>query len=269
MEPCVFCGTTNSALTREHVIPKWARKALAIQGGVTIHALDDPTAEKVLVGRLSDLNIVLNDRLCATCNNVWLSGLERKVRPLLEPMAVSAKPTMIDPAAQQLLAFWAVKTCLLLELAFRQRYPDRRLAEGYQATPQELAWLRARDEPPPCSMVWLGCWDCQKEMPVNYEPAGAELPTTDGVPVTGHFTTYTLGYVAFQVFTVDFIAAEQHGAPSWNSNPPEPLRKALPRIWPRRSDTLPVAWPPPAFRNDDWRRLVTWDGVLNPNDTQR
>jgi hypothetical protein len=227
MEPCVFCGTTNGPLTREHVIPKWARKAFAVQGGVTIRAVDDSRPEKALVGRLSDLNIVLNDRLCATCNNVWLSGLERKVRPILKPMAVSATPTMINPATQELLAFWAVKTCFLLEFAFRQRYPGRRPVEGYLATQQELAWLRVRNEPPPCSMVWLGCWDCQREMPVNYEPAGAELPTADGAPVTGHFTTYTLGFVAFQVFTVDFIAAEQHGASNWNSNPPAPLRTAL------------------------------------------
>jgi len=104
---------------------------------------------------------------------------------------------------------------------------------------------------------------------VNYEPAGADLPTADSDLVTCHFTTYTLGYVAFQVFTVDFIAAEQRAARSWNPNPPEPLRKALPRIWPPQSDTLPVTWPPPAFRNDEWRRLVTWNGVLRPGDTPR
>lgn len=52
---------------------------------------------------------------------------------------MSVTPTAIEPAAQQLLAFWAVTTCFLLELAFRQRYPGRRLVEGYQATTQELA----------------------------------------------------------------------------------------------------------------------------------
>lgn len=157
----------------------------------------------------------------------------------------------------------AAGTCL------RQRYPGSRLAEGHQATPLELAWLRKRNEPPPRSMVWLGCWDCQQTTPVRYAPSGAELPTADGVAVTGHFTTYTHGFVAFQVFTVDFIAAEQHQARSWNPNPPQPLTKALPRIWPRRPVTQLVVCPPPAFREDDWRRLVTWNGVLRPNDTRR
>lgn len=253
-------------MTREHVIPRWARKAFAIQGGVTIHAHNDPTAGREQVGRLRDLNIVLDDAICATCNNIWLSGIETSVQPILKPMAVSAEPTMLDPAKQDLLALWAVKTCLLLELAFRQRYPNRRHIEGYKASAQELAWLWARNEPPPRSMVWLGCWDCQQETPVHYEPSGAQLPTADGVPVVGHFTTYTLGYVVFQVFTVDFIAAEQHGASIWNSNPPERLRKALPRVWPRVPTGQPVAWPPPAFREGDWRGLVTWDGVLRPDD---
>jgi hypothetical protein len=248
------------------VIPKWARKALAIEGGVTVHAQDDPSTEKVQVGRMQHLNIVLKGCLCATCNNGWLAGIEKEVQPLLEPMVVTAAPTVIDPAAQEILAFWAVKTCLLLELAFRQqRYSGRRLAEGYEATPQELAWLWARNEPPPRSMVWLGCWDCQQTKPVAYEPSGAALRTDDGVPVTGHMTTYTLGFVAFQVFTVDFIAAEQHRADSWNLNPPVSLRQALPRIWPCQPTAEPVAWPPPMFRADDWQSLVTWNGVLRPD----
>jgi hypothetical protein len=241
---------------------------LAIQGGVTIHAHDDPSAEKVQVGRLPDLNIVLEDRICAPCNNGWLAGIEKQVRPLLKPMAVSAERTMLDSAAQQLLALWAIKTCLLLELAFRQKYPSRRLTEGYKATPQELAWLWKRNEPPPRSMVWLGCWDCQQVTPLNYEPARADLKAADDVPVTGHFTTYTLGFVAFQVFTLDFISAEQHGAPSWNRNPPKSLMQALPRIWPPQPTAQPLAWPPPPFRKGDWSRLVTWNGALRSEDPQ-
>jgi hypothetical protein len=50
-----------------------------------------------------------------------------------------------------------------------------------------------------------------------YAPSTAPLPTRDGIPVQGHFTTFALGYVAFQVFTVDFIAAEQHRAAGWTT----------------------------------------------------
>jgi hypothetical protein len=34
------------------------------------------------------------------------------------------------------------------------------------------------------------------------------LPTTDGSPLAGHLTTLSLGFVVFQVHSVDFLAAE-------------------------------------------------------------
>src|SRR5215468_5095337 len=51
----------------------------------------------------------------------------------------------------------------------------------------------------------------------------------DGSAVEGHFTSYTLGYIVFQVFTVDFFAAEHHRAASWNTDPPASIRAALRR----------------------------------------
>lgn len=94
-----------------------------------------------------------------------------------------------------------------------------------------------------------------------YAPSSAPLPTADGAPVEGHFTTFALGYTAFQVFTVDFIAAEQHRASSWNTEAPATVHSALPRIWPTPK-AADIKWPPPAFKNDEWARLVTWDGAL-------
>lgn len=114
-------------------------------------------------------------------------------------------------------------------------------------------------------MAWLGAWDCQRKVPVNYEPSSAQLPTASGTPLSGHLTTFTLGYVAFQVFTVDYIAAEQHGAVVWNTHVPDTLAQALTRIWPQQPHTPTITWPPAAFRRDDWRRLVTWDGKLRPD----
>lgn len=97
---------------------------------------------------------------------------------------------------------------------------------------------------------------------MNFEPSEAPLPTADGVPVTGNMTTFALGYVVFQVFTVDYVAAEQHGAEPWNTRVPEHLDEALTRIWPPLGRD--VSWPPPAFRYEDWRQIVTWDGRLRP-----
>ena len=82
--------------------------------------------------------------------------------------------------------------------------------------------------------------------------------------LAAHFTTFTLGFVAFQIFTVDFVAAEQHGAPVWNQAPPASLIEALARIWPPQLNVADVSWPPRPFADDEWRRLVTWDEHLRP-----
>jgi hypothetical protein len=262
MKACLFCGTTNVKLTCEHVIPKWARRSFDIKGPVTVDAREEGLGQRRRVGSMQALNITLDDAICEKCNSVWLSRLERAIKPLLAPMAVSARPVTLSAASQKLLATWAVKTVLLLERAFRQMYPASRPVEGYQASQPEFAWLRASSEPPPRSLVWLGCWDCQQAIPLRYAPSSAPLPAPDGSQVDGHFATFTLGYAAFQVFTVDYVAADQHQASAWNDHAPASLAQALPRIWPPLLAQPEVSWPPQVFAASAWDRLVTWDGAL-------
>jgi hypothetical protein len=269
MRTCVFCGTAGcpSDFTDEHAVPKWARDAFDIQDWITLNMGRGRDSRKEQVGRIRHLNIVLRKQLCHRCNNQWLGGLERAIQPILEPMALLTAPqTTLNPANQKLLAFWAVKTAFMLELAFRQNHHDRRPIKGYLPTELELAWMWANSEPPPRSKIWLGAWDCQREVPVNYEPSGAPLPTGDGTPLTGHLTTFTLGFAAFQVFTVDFLAADQHHARQWNSHVPDTLAHALTSIWPPQPVRRDISWPPQAFRRDEWHRLVTWDSELRPGE---
>jgi hypothetical protein len=212
------------------------------------------------VGKLQHLNITLADAICESCNTGWMRRLEAVVAPVLKPMAVNAQRTVLAPDVQVKIATWAVKTALLLELAFRQMYPGSRPVEGYVPSDPELAWLYAEGVPPPRSRVWLGCWNCQQTAPLRYAPSGAPLPTSDGVRVTGQLTSFTLGFVAFQVFSVDFVAADEHGARLWNDHVPPSLAEALVHIWPPLGK--PASWPSPAFESQDWERLVTWDGEL-------
>ena len=265
MEPCIFCGSKDDPADVEDVIPKWARRAFDIQGPVTVTAVELSGSLKRPVGRMDVLKVVLNDALCRPCNNKWLGGsIEKSAARLFRPMAVGRQPALLDAAAQRLAAFWGVKTALLLELAIRQMHPGQRPVEGYAASSVELAYMRTYTKPPPLSMVWLGCYDCEQTKPVCYEPSSAVLPTADGSPVVGHFATFTLGYVVFQVFTVDFLAAELHGAKVWNTHVPKSLAQHLVRIWPEQLVRPDVSWPLEQFASDEWCRLVTWDGVLRP-----
>jgi hypothetical protein len=267
VKACIFCGNTDGRATVEHVIPQWVRRRLDPGGSLELFAGEAPgSAARRQVAKFQHLNITLRGVICERCNNDYLSQLESAVRPVLSPMIFSASATVLTPADQALLATWAVKTVLLFELAIRQQYPATRPIDGYEASAAEFAWLWANRSPPPRALVWLGCWDCKTTTPVMFEPSGAPLPTADGHPVVGHLTTFALGYVAFQVFSVDFVAADEHAADHWNASVPVTLKKALFRTWPPGPQD--VSWPPPAFANDDWRRLVTWDGLLRPKSTQ-
>jgi hypothetical protein len=64
---------------------------------------DDVSLDRTYVGRLHDLNIVLNDHLCPACNNEWLAGIER-IALILMPMAVHAETTFWPAVA-------AVRSC--------------------------------------------------------------------------------------------------------------------------------------------------------------
>jgi hypothetical protein len=271
---CVLCASLED-LTEEDVIPKWLLRGFDVQGPATITSREE-AGDPHEIRTHRHFQVTLEDGLCRKCNNELLAGLEQVVKPILKPMAVQCQPTTLDLAAQRLLAVWAIKTVYLLELAIRQRYPDARSVEGYQPSRSEIGWLLAQleqrpaklVEPPPRSMVWLACYDCMKQRAerrgsmVNYAPSEAPLPAPDGSEVGGQFATLAVGFAAFQVFTVDYVEADVRKAVVWNPGPPASIADAIGLIWPYRLRAGDVAWPPPAFPNDGFDRLVNWDMAL-------
>jgi hypothetical protein len=272
---CVLCTSVDNP-TDEDVIPKWLVRAFNVQEGTTTVSVAEEYGEKHQVKTLKRFQVTLDGGLCSKCNNERLGRLEQVVKPIVEPMAVRCEPAVLDLDSQRLLAMWAVKTVYLLELASRQRYPGARPVEGYQPSISETGWLLAQFEqrptmvvePPPRTMVWLACWDCKTADAVNrastvsYAPSAAPVPTSDGGEVVGQFTTLAVGFTVFQVFTVDYIQAEVRKAVAWNPGPPDSIAHAVHLIWPHRLRAGDVRWPPPAFPNDRFDRLVNWDMAL-------
>jgi hypothetical protein len=127
--------------------------------------------------------------------------------------------------------------------------------------------MRANDKPHWRTMVWIGSYDCERYNCVLYEPSAAAIHGDDGAVVPAHLAAFALGYLAFQVFSVDFVQAELHHAGLWNDKVPAHLARRLPRIWPQQLTSPPVTWPPEQFPADEWRRMVTWDGKLRPTAT--
>ena len=262
---CIFCGLMAEP-KKEDALTKWAIRAMKSPGPFIITAIDHPTGPRRQVGRpLRELKVVLKDSLCERCNSAWLGGrIEKPTARLLGPMAAHMQPALLTAGDQALLSFWAVKTAFLLELAIRQMQPGERAVQGYAPSDVELAYMWKYNKPPPRSRVWMGCFDCEMSKPLVYEPSSAQLPCADGRLVVGHLTTFDLGFVAFQVFSVDFVTADEHQAVEWRTRVPSGLSDYLVRIWPQLTRISDVSWPPKQFRSDEWRRLVTWDGELRP-----
>ena len=75
---CIFCG--GAALTREHVWPAWFLKEHAKTPVVM-----ERTGSRTVTLPMATLQLVLR-RVCASCNNEWMSRLENAAKPLLSPV---------------------------------------------------------------------------------------------------------------------------------------------------------------------------------------
>jgi hypothetical protein len=229
--PCVFCGTTGS-LSTEHVVPKWVRKALQIS---------EPVKEfrgTTYVGAAEALAIVFHD-VCTSCNTGWMERLEMAARPALEPLLLGAAADttrMLDPDQQAILATWAVKTALLLNLGkFRGR------DHGWIPF-STLQWLHRHHHsrmPPPGTRVWMGGFNTSS-IPASVQAAclydASREPAAQCV-------TFTVGCVLFQVFaTIQEDAEVAPDTDAWLA-PKGPYASALLQIAPSSS---PLRWPPEA-----------------------
>ncbi len=98
-------------------VPVWARKALEATGRVSLRR---PGGR--FIKDTTGLTLKLRRAVCRACNNGWMSQTEKLVAPLLAP-ATRGELTAFAKPQTDLIAFWAVKTTLLMELANRVLRP--------------------------------------------------------------------------------------------------------------------------------------------------
>ncbi|ATY17186.1 hypothetical protein CU254_42195 (plasmid) [Amycolatopsis sp. AA4] len=219
-------------MTREHVLPDWLTGLGLGFSPVVHHAgpLNQVPREWSSKPFRTTVRMV-----CATCNNGWLSELERKAKPVLTPL-IRGEPRRLSVDDQALIAAWTCKTALVSLLASATGPRPGGPPEEYTA----LYAHRDRAEPLPFSQYWIGSYTGDLRAasawvtPFVIEAAGAQSPPA--LP-SGYAMTLVLGRLLVQGvrFVVPALAVELV------------TQRGFVDIWPP-TDTVP--WPAAGFADD-------------------
>lgn len=216
---CVFCG--GGGLTAEHVWPRWLADVLPGSGPLAFarKALHEADAKR---WKAPSLNVTIK-RVCAPCNNGWMSALEADAKPLLSPM-IEGKPMGLSAREQKFAATWAAKTAAMLGLTH---------SSGPVVPAADVTALFATREPPRNALVWLGAYEGEWSGWYSGDVIGlGPRANPDGF---AYCATLVLGRLVFQVLGSDLAEAMTP------LSAPEAGRLSI-QIWP---DPRPlVSWPP-------------------------
>lgn len=235
---CVFCGDSSQRLTDEHVMADWIGKDFGqIPTGISQITNAKGELTQWPSAPFSDVvKIVCQDR----CNGGWMSDLEAAVKPILGPMMTRGWVTTLSAPTQQTLAFWAVKTALVIE----HLHPRHRVVGD-----SEYGGLFAAQQPLPTHVVWIGRRNSPGDNLVsslkeslnriqvpadNHKMTQAIRQATDNGARMYRFT-FSIGHVVFQVFGHNIpMTLQIEGGTGFHD--------VVQQIWPPKSD---VTWPPP------------------------
>lgn len=157
---CRFCGGDLTEPSREHVLPQWLQKHL--------NAARDPVPlvrhRPASKGEAVDLELFREEstelrshpasaykagRICADCNNGWMSALEDAVKPLFLPMltALPGAQCLWSDEEKLTVARWTLKTACAASVAMSSDLHDLpdisddhyRLARDFQALPAGMS----------------------------------------------------------------------------------------------------------------------------------
>lgn len=123
-------------------------------------------------------------RVCASCNNGWMSNLQRAAKPILVPL-IEGNWHLLAEASCEILAAWVAMTTAVLEFA-----DETTIA----VTAEDRRYLRRETRLPPRWAVWVGRYEGQKHHHSFWHRA-LGLPTTSALPdnYNGQLTVIIVG----------------------------------------------------------------------------
>jgi len=194
---------------------RWKGQRVAVVDGDSVSADDLPVTNREMGERFTDSTVV---RVCAACNNGWMSDLEEATRLVLSAL-IAGESISVSLLQAESLAFWVAKTCVMAELT----HP-----ESAATPPHHFRYMHEDRMPPPGMHIWALNTDAD-DWGVRLQHFGilygdpSELSYSE--PCNTQSTTIGLGRAAFCV-----IATTQEVMPLPSLDDMPPLNAV--RIWP-------------------------------------
>jgi len=169
--------------------------------------------------------------VCKTCNNGWMSRLEKKVSrylgPMLDDMAIP-----LDKDYQKGLAEWAVKTAMVIDAV--------ELSDRYY-TQAECYALKANRTLPQGTSAVVGRFTGHS-LDADSNTFTILSPVNGVAVASGHVFTVMVGHVVMQVKSLRIARHARSMHIKMESNP-GPWASSLLHVWP--NEYKRVDWPPP------------------------
>lgn len=146
---CIFCG--KKPVTKEHIFGAWLSPLFPAPPGKQMFVdMGEFTKGQINnANRRFPQNLDLKvKQVCSSCNNGWMSRLERKALEII-PALYTGEKSSISPDDQSLLASWATKTAVTVRYLEKQPLVPLRRRE----------WLFQNHTPPSDTSVWIARYD--------------------------------------------------------------------------------------------------------------
>ena len=237
MRECIFCG--QSKVTAEHAWPAWVSgcfpsgrfqlSGYQVEGDLLEwHSVNDPGLRVKCA--------------CAECNNGWMSQLEVRTQPILEPM-IRGEGTLLSQSDQQTVSLWAVKSAMVFEFTGN---PDRQ--QYYRASDRKA--LSQHEAIPEVSCVWLAHYLGSKSLLSVGTRIEAEIAATRE-PAEALVTTLEVGALVLQTFSFRVVEKQLSADASCLDveTASGPWQAATVCVWP--TDHSDLNWPPRLALSED------------------
>jgi hypothetical protein len=113
---CIFCGMDMSGKRAvEHIVPQWLIDHLDVRRKEIAPALHEAETGMLVGRRQHTVSRFLAGSVCATCNNGWMSELERRTKPILiRLIADQHELAGLTDLERLTIARWTLKTAAVM-----------------------------------------------------------------------------------------------------------------------------------------------------------